>query len=202
VNKRLLAGVLVAAVAVACVSVGAAEMADKGFAKSLYSWLYDIKTKVTSIKSTVDTNLDTTVSSRLSTDAFDTWKADWTSTRAGYLDYLPEVTAIEGQSGRLTTTETTTAETSVKKVTTDQPATFVVTMVVDVTDAGDYGRVKITTDRNNWVTLDEMDTDGALTHTVTAKGVEITYEDVTAANIVIDWGISVIARPGTTITWA
>ena len=70
-----------------------------------------------------------------------------------------------------------------------------------MTDVGDIAIVKATFDGTNWVTLEELTTDSYKTITIAARGVEILYYDVSPYNMVIDWGITVVAKPGVTVTW-
>ncbi|MCP8316490.1 MAG: Ig-like domain-containing protein [archaeon] len=90
---------------------------------------------------------------------------------------------------------------SIAKAVASETAQFTVTLSVDVTDVGDIAIVKATFDGTNWVALEDLTTDGYKTITIAARGVEILYYDASPYNMIIDWGITVIAKPDVTITW-
>jgi len=175
---------------------------------------------ITAIKGYVDTmetDLETWMSTNLKTNIDKIWlltgsSHGWANLAAALDDIKNEIEGIapaeaptfESRGGHVVSAATGT-NVNVKKAETTETATFTVTVRYVLGDGGtkDHIYIKATFDGTNWVTLEDVQgvTTAYKTLTISAKGVQITYDELDGLHVVVDWGISVTAASGVTVTW-
>lgn len=107
---------------------------------------------------------------------------------------------IKASSGHFESESTGTGM-LLKRVEASGTVQFVITSLIDVVDANDKLVIRATFDGTTWLTLEELTSDGYITLTIAARGVEILYDDTVDPNVAIDWGITVTCAPEVTIEW-
>ncbi|MDF2958195.1 MAG: hypothetical protein OD814_001817 [Candidatus Alkanophagales archaeon MCA70_species_1] len=192
-NKRLLAGVLVAAVAVACVSVGAAQVADKGLTpKSLYSFLYQVLTTVSDTNSYIkssDTGLPKVVSELGTGGTIYSALNGWFGSGGTYAS----TAAVDADAGRVSDTALSKTVSGKGLYTIDLDGT----LVAYTTTKGTL-TVEATWDGTHYKTLYSVETPTSGTTSVSyhdqvvAAGIKITYTDGDGDGDTFDWGYCLI----------